>query len=176
MDRLKLRPSLTWFTFRRRHGKVILAEFDFSAPPKPMETFPFDQSKARRTMYTMKANFMPIVYWNMLRYFSIYTAFTLYYHIMFWAVTKLPVFVRIMPYYVTTSATICWIKSSQICNKLPKKLPTQFLLEKWHFHSKFGLLMRKFITKNFLKSSYLFTLDSPPPLRAIYFFLELPPN
>ena len=26
----------------------ILAEFDFQAPPQPLETFPFDQGKERR--------------------------------------------------------------------------------------------------------------------------------
>lgn len=48
------------------HGKVILAEFDFSSPPKPLETFPFNQAKARWSMYTMKAHFMSQVYWQML--------------------------------------------------------------------------------------------------------------
>jgi hypothetical protein len=62
-----LRNTKKTFLTLYRHGKVILAEFDFSTPPQLMETFPVDQSKARWSMYTMKANFMPIVYWQMLR-------------------------------------------------------------------------------------------------------------
>uniref|UniRef100_A0A8C4QWT8 Sulfide:quinone oxidoreductase, mitochondrial n=1 Tax=Eptatretus burgeri TaxID=7764 RepID=A0A8C4QWT8_EPTBU len=40
----------------------ILAEFDFNA--EPLETFPIDQSKERRTMFHMKADLMPVLYWN----------------------------------------------------------------------------------------------------------------
>lgn len=43
------------------YSKVILAEFDYDA--QPLETFPIDQSKERRTMYHMKADMMPILYW-----------------------------------------------------------------------------------------------------------------
>ncbi|KAM3924338.1 sulfide:quinone oxidoreductase, mitochondrial isoform 1-T2 [Leptodactylus fuscus] len=46
------------------YRKVILAEFDYNA--QPLETFPIDQSKERRTMYHMKADMMPFLYWNML--------------------------------------------------------------------------------------------------------------
>ncbi|XP_075711342.1 sulfide:quinone oxidoreductase, mitochondrial [Rhinoderma darwinii] len=46
------------------YRKVILAEFDYSS--QPLETFPIDQSKERRTMYHMKADMMPFLYWNML--------------------------------------------------------------------------------------------------------------
>nr|XP_033776765.1 sulfide:quinone oxidoreductase, mitochondrial isoform X3 [Geotrypetes seraphini] len=43
------------------YNKVILAEFDYNA--QPLETFPFDQSKERWTMYHMKADMMPFLYW-----------------------------------------------------------------------------------------------------------------
>ncbi|XP_071297555.1 sulfide:quinone oxidoreductase, mitochondrial isoform X2 [Agelaius tricolor] len=46
------------------YNKVILAEFDYNA--QPLETFPIDQSKERRTMYHMKADMMPLLYWNAL--------------------------------------------------------------------------------------------------------------
>ncbi|PKU48135.1 sulfide:quinone mitochondrial [Limosa lapponica baueri] len=46
------------------YNKVILAEFDYDA--QPLETFPIDQSKERITMYHMKADMMPFLYWNML--------------------------------------------------------------------------------------------------------------
>ncbi|XP_038076778.1 sulfide:quinone oxidoreductase, mitochondrial-like [Patiria miniata] len=40
----------------------VLAEFDYNL--EPLETFPFDQSKERRSMYHMKADFMPTMYWH----------------------------------------------------------------------------------------------------------------
>ncbi|XP_076439285.1 sulfide:quinone oxidoreductase, mitochondrial-like isoform X2 [Babylonia areolata] len=43
-------------------NRCILAEFDYDA--EPLETFPFDQGKERRTMYIMKATFMPKIYWE----------------------------------------------------------------------------------------------------------------
>nr|XP_009920134.1 PREDICTED: sulfide:quinone oxidoreductase, mitochondrial isoform X2 [Haliaeetus albicilla] len=46
------------------YNKVILAEFDYNA--QPLETFPIDQSKERVTMYHMKADMMPFLYWNAL--------------------------------------------------------------------------------------------------------------
>lgn len=46
------------------YRKVILAEFDYNA--QPLETFPIDQGKERRTMYHMKADMMPFLYWNLL--------------------------------------------------------------------------------------------------------------
>uniref|UniRef100_A0A8C5NNB2 Sulfide:quinone oxidoreductase, mitochondrial n=1 Tax=Junco hyemalis TaxID=40217 RepID=A0A8C5NNB2_JUNHY len=46
------------------YNKVILAEFDYDG--QPLETFPIDQSKERRTMYHMKADMMPLLYWNAL--------------------------------------------------------------------------------------------------------------
>ncbi|NWT64992.1 SQOR protein, partial [Prunella himalayana] len=47
-----------------RYDKVILAEFDYNG--QPLETFPIDQSKERTTMYHMKADMMPLLYWNAL--------------------------------------------------------------------------------------------------------------
>uniref|UniRef100_A0A8C7LQ74 Sulfide:quinone oxidoreductase, mitochondrial n=1 Tax=Oncorhynchus mykiss TaxID=8022 RepID=A0A8C7LQ74_ONCMY len=44
------------------YSKVILAEFDYSG--QPLETFPIDQSKERWTMYQMKADVMPHLYWH----------------------------------------------------------------------------------------------------------------
>lgn len=46
------------------YNRVILAEFDYDA--RPLETFPFDQSKERLSMYLMKADLMPFLYWNMM--------------------------------------------------------------------------------------------------------------
>ena len=48
----------------------MLAEFDFQAPPQPLETFPINQAKPRWTMYNMKAHVMPSIYWQMLKYES----------------------------------------------------------------------------------------------------------
>ncbi len=44
------------------YGKLILAEFDYNSTP--METFPFDQSKERWTMYQLKKCLLPKFYWN----------------------------------------------------------------------------------------------------------------
>ncbi|WP_461202123.1 NAD(P)/FAD-dependent oxidoreductase [Anoxybacillus sp. TBDG-1] len=44
------------------YNKLVLAEFDYDK--NPQETFPFDQSKERMSMYIMKRNVLPIVYWN----------------------------------------------------------------------------------------------------------------
>ncbi|XP_048187828.1 sulfide:quinone oxidoreductase, mitochondrial isoform X2 [Perognathus longimembris pacificus] len=46
------------------YNRVILAEFDYSA--QPLETFPFDQSKERLSMFFMKADLMPFLYWNVM--------------------------------------------------------------------------------------------------------------
>jgi sulfide:quinone oxidoreductase len=44
-------------------GKLILAEFNgFTLEPR--ETFWFDQGVERSTMYTLKANVLPTVYWD----------------------------------------------------------------------------------------------------------------
>lgn len=44
------------------YGKLVLAEFDYNN--KPMETFPFDQSKERWSMYQLKKVGLPWLYWN----------------------------------------------------------------------------------------------------------------
>ncbi|XP_062922633.1 sulfide:quinone oxidoreductase, mitochondrial isoform X2 [Mobula hypostoma] len=46
------------------YNKCVLAEFDYNG--EPLETFPFDQGKERRTMFHMKADFMPPLYWHAL--------------------------------------------------------------------------------------------------------------
>ena len=43
-------------------NKLVLAEFIYEN--KPAETFPFDQSKERYSMYILKKNFLPILYWK----------------------------------------------------------------------------------------------------------------
>lgn len=43
------------------YGKLVLAEFDYDN--KPQETFPFDQSKERRSMYVLKRYILPWMYW-----------------------------------------------------------------------------------------------------------------
>jgi sulfide:quinone oxidoreductase len=44
------------------YGKLVLCEFDYDG--KPMETFPFDQSKERWSMYQLKRWVLPWLYWN----------------------------------------------------------------------------------------------------------------
>jgi len=44
------------------YGKLVLAEFDYDG--KPQETFPFDQSKERRSMYVLKKYLLPWLYWT----------------------------------------------------------------------------------------------------------------
>lgn len=44
------------------YGKLMLAEFDYDN--KPTETFPFDQSKERWTMWVLKRYVLPWLYWN----------------------------------------------------------------------------------------------------------------
>lgn len=44
------------------YGKLILAEFDYDLNPK--ETFPFDQSQERYSMYLLKAYGLPALYWR----------------------------------------------------------------------------------------------------------------
>ena len=46
------------------YNSCILAEFDFNA--EPLETFPINQGKERRTMFHMKRDIMPELYWKML--------------------------------------------------------------------------------------------------------------
>ncbi|MFM2326780.1 MAG: hypothetical protein RIR31_982 [Bacteroidota bacterium] len=44
------------------YGKLVLAEFDYDN--NPMETFPFDQSKERWSMYILKRYVLPWLYWS----------------------------------------------------------------------------------------------------------------
>jgi len=44
------------------YGKLVLAEFDYNN--QPMETFPFDQSKERWTMWILKTKILPWMYWH----------------------------------------------------------------------------------------------------------------
>ena len=47
-----------------RYGRLVLAEFDYDN--NPMETFPFDQSKERLSMYLLKKYVLPWMYWNLI--------------------------------------------------------------------------------------------------------------
>jgi sulfide:quinone oxidoreductase len=44
------------------YGSLILAEFDYEG--RPAESFPFDQTVERYSMYAMKAYALPELYWN----------------------------------------------------------------------------------------------------------------
>ena len=44
------------------YGRLVLAEFDYDG--KPAETFPFDQSKERYSMYLLKKYALPQMYWH----------------------------------------------------------------------------------------------------------------
>lgn len=44
------------------YGKLVLCEFDYNN--KPTETFPFDQSKERWSMYQLKKRVLPWLYWH----------------------------------------------------------------------------------------------------------------
>lgn len=44
------------------YGSLILAEFDYNKEPK--ESFPFDQSEERYSMYALKAYALPQMYWH----------------------------------------------------------------------------------------------------------------
>jgi sulfide:quinone oxidoreductase len=44
------------------YGKLVLAEFDYDG--RPQESFPFDQSKERYSMWALKAYGLPEMYWN----------------------------------------------------------------------------------------------------------------
>ena len=45
-------------------NKCIMAEFNWDG--QPMETFPVNQGKERRSMYSLKADVMPSLYWQYL--------------------------------------------------------------------------------------------------------------
>lgn len=44
------------------YGRLVLAEFDYES--KPAESFPFDQSQERYSMYALKAYGLPRMYWH----------------------------------------------------------------------------------------------------------------
>ena len=44
------------------YGRLILAEFDYNQ--QPAETFPFDQSKERWSMWLLKKYLLPVLYWH----------------------------------------------------------------------------------------------------------------
>lgn len=44
------------------YGKLILAEFDYEG--RPQESFPFDQSQERYSLWALKAYGLPEMYWN----------------------------------------------------------------------------------------------------------------
>jgi sulfide:quinone oxidoreductase len=44
------------------YGRLVMAEFDYDG--NPQETFPFDQSKERYSMYLLKAYGLPFMYWH----------------------------------------------------------------------------------------------------------------
>lgn len=44
------------------YGRLVLAEFDYDG--KPAESFPFDQSQERYSMYALKAYGLPQMYWH----------------------------------------------------------------------------------------------------------------
>ena len=44
------------------YGKLVLAEFDYDKNPE--ESFPFDQTEERYSMYALKAYGLPRMYWN----------------------------------------------------------------------------------------------------------------
>jgi sulfide:quinone oxidoreductase len=44
------------------YGRLVLAEFDYDK--NPQETFPFDQSKERWSMYQLKRHLLPQLYWH----------------------------------------------------------------------------------------------------------------
>ncbi|CAO1317385.1 unnamed protein product [Diamesa hyperborea] len=46
------------------YNSCILAEFDYDL--KPMESFPIDQAKERMSMFIMKKDFMPGLYWHLM--------------------------------------------------------------------------------------------------------------
>lgn len=46
------------------YGSCIMAEFDYDS--NPLETFPIDQGVERRTMFHMKKDVMPLLYFNLM--------------------------------------------------------------------------------------------------------------
>ncbi len=61
------KPSATYLGYTScplvtGYGKLVLAEFDYNN--EPMETFPFDQSEERWSMYQLKKQVLPRMYWS----------------------------------------------------------------------------------------------------------------
>jgi eukaryotic sulfide quinone oxidoreductase len=46
------------------YSSCILAEFDYDL--KPLESFPIEQAKERYSMFVLKKNFMPFLYWHVM--------------------------------------------------------------------------------------------------------------
>lgn len=46
------------------YGRLVMAEFDYDLTPR--ETFPFDQSKERWSMYQVKKRVLPPLYWRLI--------------------------------------------------------------------------------------------------------------
>lgn len=46
------------------YNSVILAEFDYNLTP--LETFPVAQNKERYSMFIMKKDLMPLLYWKLM--------------------------------------------------------------------------------------------------------------
>ncbi|XP_050420881.1 sulfide:quinone oxidoreductase, mitochondrial [Adelges cooleyi] len=46
------------------YNKCILAEFDYQL--NPLETFPFDQGNELKSMFRLKKDILPIIYWNVM--------------------------------------------------------------------------------------------------------------
>lgn len=44
------------------YGRLVLAEFDYEN--NPAETFPFNQAKERFSMYLLKKEILPVIYWD----------------------------------------------------------------------------------------------------------------
>ena len=65
MDGKKLASSYNGYTscpVVTGYGKLVLCEFDYDN--EPVETFPFDQSKERWSMYQLKRKVLPWLYWH----------------------------------------------------------------------------------------------------------------
>ncbi|GAA0593178.1 type II sulfide:quinone oxidoreductase Sqr [Virgibacillus siamensis] len=65
MDQKEMKMSYDGYTscpLVTGYNKLVLAEFDYNK--NPQETFPIDQSKERTSMYLVKKNLLPILYWN----------------------------------------------------------------------------------------------------------------
>lgn len=65
MDHKEMKMSYDGYTscpLVTGYNKLVLAEFNYDK--NPQETFPIDQSKERTSMYLIKKNLLPIMYWN----------------------------------------------------------------------------------------------------------------